>query len=291
MKARAVLVCILPMFIACVSPSYSGMELLAGLAPCEPIPRTKDAIIGGQLVSLGDPDQNLVTKLLIQRSEGDSICTGTLISDHVILTAAHCVEAAAPEEVEAHFLTSEGCPVDHRKSIRIKMNRLVIHKDFDRTPQSLSDLALIYLEKKAPSDQQRIVPIKNGERPSSDQVLFIGFGITGEDRKDSQALRRVYKSHSTDLHPRPRSVVVDQRDRAGFCRGDSGAPILGEVFGETRILAVNSANVGKKTGNECHELSLAMDASFFSDWIDRNRRSLENSTWFERQLSSAVQRQ
>lgn len=276
--------------VGCAGPALIGLKVAAGVTPCTPNSKEQDRIVGGEKVAYGDPDQNLVTMLRIRRRSQEAVCTGALISDRVVLTAAHCIDGVSVADVDVVFTTGVGCLVDQHKKLSVPIHRIVIHKNFDGTPKSLSDVGLVLLDQEAPADQQRLDIIKPADRPTADRVLFVGYGITEETKKDSQILRRVYKSYKNHLNFRERSIVVDQRDRAGFCRGDSGAPLIGEVFGEPVILGVNSANVGVGKNTECHELSLAMDALFFSDWIIGNRRALDDLTWFGRQFSSSIQR-
>jgi hypothetical protein len=76
--------------------------------------------------------------------------------------------------------------------------------------------------------------------------------------------------------------------RGGFCRGDSGGPIIGELWGEPYIMAVNSANVGIEDHKECQTLSIAMAAPEFSDWILRNQKSLDSTNSISRFFSSST---
>lgn len=226
------------------------------------------AIVAGEVVSYSDPAYKLVTMLKIQRPAHSSICTGTLISDRVILTAAHCVSGVGPTDVTANFVSSMGCSMNQQKKAGISADSIVIHPEFDGSPQSLADLALVFLKTEVPRDQQRVPLIERGENASDDRVLLLGFGITGEAQTDSRTLRRVYKSLNTDLTFRERAIYVDQaKTPGGFCRGDSGAPILVENSGKLHILGVNSANIGTQADNECHTMSVAMNMNYFADWI------------------------
>lgn len=274
------------LYAGCVTSLPFGN--VATLFQCKKIEEKPDPIVGGSAVAYGDPDQNLVVMLNMRRTDRESVCTGTVISDQVILTAAHCVEGVAPGDIQAHFQTSSGCPVNQARNMIIGIEKSVIHKKFDGTPQSLSDLALLYLEEKAPTDQERLPILEKNEKLTSDQVLLIGFGITAETKKDSQILRRINKSFEKDISPRGRALLVDQRKSGGgFCRGDSGAPIIGEIWGEPHIVGVNSANVGIEAGTECQTLSIALSAPEFSGWIHRNQKKLDSSTWISRLFSKS----
>lgn len=249
---------------------------LAALAHCHEVGAVPypNGVVGGEPVGLGDPDQHLVTLLKIHRADRDSVCTGTLISDRVILTAAHCVQG--DPDVVAFFHSEDGCPLGQERELARFSKDIVIHPDFDGTPQSLADIALIKLGKPAPKEQMRVRPIGERDEPSSDSLTLIGFGITGETQADSQILRRVNKSYSRELSYKGRAIVVDQRAGTGFCRGDSGAPILAEMYLEPRVLGVNSANVGTAVNSECHTLSLSMDVRKFADWMRENDAKLES---------------
>lgn len=263
----------------------------AGLLQCRDMNSSLDPIVGGEVVGFGDPDQQLVVMIRSQREEHDEICTGTLISDRVILTAAHCVAGIQPDNIHPQFVTSNGCAVHQVREARADVIRTVIHKKFDGSPKSLADLALIYLADDAPADQQRLAVLESNLKPTSDKLLLIGYGITGETKKDSQTLRRIYKSLKNDITLRPPAVLVNQSNASGgFCRGDSGAPILAEVFGEPKIIAVNSANIGMKPNTECQTMSLAIDTKEFAPWIKQNQKTLESSTWLSRLFSSSTQR-
>jgi secreted trypsin-like serine protease len=275
----------------CVLLTSTPMEYVGTVSRCQPVSKGRDDIIGGEKVPFGDPDQQLVVRLMIHKSNQVSVCTATLISDHVVLTAAHCVAKVDPDAIEAKFFTAESCPVNKMRETTRTGERLVLHKDFDGSPQSHADLALVYLNDEAPPEQVRLPLLRDNDKPTSDRLLFMGFGITDETKTDSLTLRRVHKSFKDDLEFRDRALIVNQmQERGGFCRGDSGAPIIAEVWGEPFILGVNSANVGIKPMTECHTLSLAMNIAPFKAWIEKNRDALEGASWLSRTLGSPKMR-
>jgi trypsin len=281
-----VLLCLGCSSTSSLAPVY---QLLGDLTQCQPTDEKKTSIVGGKVVSLGDPDQKLVSMIKIRRDGKLHICTGALLSDRSILTAAHCVWGTEADDVRVSFVTNEGCQAYHRRKLELEVESFSTHEDFDSTPQSFSDIAVLKLAGPAPKDAQRLPLLSTNETPSSDKLVLLGFGITAEDRKDSQVLRKIEKSLKDDVRAKDRTLVVDQTSKkGGFCRGDSGAPLIVELWNEPYILGVNSANIGLAKGQECQAASLAIDVSngHFRDWISKTASEFERKEWWETVLNS-----
>lgn len=232
----------------------------------------ESGIVNGRDVAPGSKESRLATLLLITRGSSLHACTAVLIKPRVLLTAAHCVSGVEPKNVRVVFKTN-GSPQEGPSDF--KAEKLVVHEKYDGKPENFSDLALVKISGEAPKAYEPVALMTAKEKVSSDSVTLIGYGITGEDKKDSMILRETTKSFASDIHAKDGYFGIDQKTRGGgFCRGDSGAPIYAVVGGKRKLMGINSFTVGVEEHKECHTASVAMPSATFSDWINKNAKKL-----------------
>ncbi len=225
-------------------------------------------IVSGTSVDKNDHDAKKVVLLLALRNSTVTSCTGVPISDRIILTAAHCVNAAQPTDIQAIFHPDMNCSSGYSPDDTISSVSYMIHPKFDGTLQSEGDIALIYLSEKIPSNYIIGQLYDENENITSDEVLMLGYGITSEQAKDSLVLRKTKKSFKNNAYLKSPLIVFSQDDATGgFCRGDSGAPSFVNVSGTEKIIGINSVNIGKDPNTECHTASASMYIPAFKSWI------------------------
>lgn len=176
---------------------------------------------------------------------GEYLCGGTAISNHWIVTAAHCVEGMSKHDVDHSRATVNPTALYTDTTSRsVAWKRVHVHPLFNADANS-SDLALI---ETASSLQTRALPYSaSGASPGIGTSLKVfGMGLTKSGGFPSQTLRM---GAVLDLAggDGPCGGYQDSYDRVSMlcagrsagqvdaCQGDSGGPLTGWGAGRTLV--------------------------------------------------------
>lgn len=228
-------------------------------------------IVNGTEVGAEDAEARSAVLLLITRGSSLHACTGVFVKPKVLFTAAHCVSGVEPRKIRVVFQTRGLAQVESVNDMN--PSKIFVHEKYDGKPENYSDVALLMLPQSAPSGYETVALLGEKDKVDSDQVLLLGYGITGETKKDSMVLRKTTKSFKSDVHIKPAYFGIDQKsETGGFCRGDSGAPVFVDVGGKRRLFGINSFTVGLEKDRECHTASVGMASTHFKPWIEKNAK-------------------
>lgn len=200
---------------------------LFGLAPL-----SAQAVVQGQVTR--DPNGLRASVVRIE-STGGEICSGTLIGQDLVLTAAHCVMHQAGYSV---VVTDPSF-----RQRRIRAMAATMHPDFvpGTTPEDQpgTDLAILKLAQPVGAGFRPLDP-RGGAIGTGENVDIAGYGVVAENRRNTaRTLRTAHLVSIGSLQVANRVTVVTDARRlaetagAGACLGDSGGPILrgGQMVG------------------------------------------------------------
>jgi len=221
-------------------------------------------IINGQ--PTGDKDKAIVALFakFVGEDQG-ALCTGTIISPTVVLTAAHCVDPAAMEghtiesfSVITDFDLTDGVPANRRKPVAATH----FHEDWDfNNVQGGHDIAVAILQN--PTTIQPKLYRRSALSNQNMQIRMVGYGLDDGINQTGAGVKREATSKLNsfdDLFIKHGQFFTGPR----ICNGDSGGPILAVSAGRERVIGVNSFGFIFCLGE-----ASSTNVTSFDDWIDQ----------------------
>jgi secreted trypsin-like serine protease len=227
------------------------------------------AIVGGG----GAPSEGIARAVVTIIGSRGSFCTGSLIAQDLVLTAAHCVLSGADYKV---IVPGETTPR------LLDLRRVASHPQFNvqniLAHRASADVALLQLINPLPASKAPaplgapMIPIEVGSR-----LTIAGVGVTKRgDGKTGGVI------HAADLTVtgKPGTLQIrladpltnNTREGLGACTGDSGAPVFEMQAGRAVIVGVVSWSTGPNNADGCGGLTGVTPLTLYREWILRTAR-------------------
>lgn len=228
------------------------------------------AIVGGG----GAPAESIARAIVTIIGSRGTFCSGTVIAQDIVLTAAHCVPPGADYKVIVPGETP---------SRLLDVKRIASHPQFNLQAilahRASADVALMQLTTPLPASKAPappgapLIPVQPGSR-----LTIAGVGVaTRGDGKTGGSIRAadlVVTGKPGTLQIRLADpLTMNLREGLGACTGDSGAPAFEMQSGRAVIVGVVSWSTGANNNDGCGGLTGVTPLVLYRDWILRTARS------------------
>ncbi len=246
-------------------------------------------IVGGELLDYNSSTASRIVFISSENSQGyNQICTGSFISDKIILTARHCI-SKNKGSMSANFRPRD-YNIEENKTdvIDLPIESVFTIKANSDLNVETQDLGIIVFSGGLPAGARITKLATQLQNVDTTKMIAVGYGKdtglkeidimadTGEGHLRSKKMRSSAMESVTDIFKLNQKI-----NNGGVCDGDSGSPALvrNKVTREVEILGVAShldftQNLDEE--DECKNESVYMNMLFYAKHIDACIKTIDS---------------
>ncbi len=220
---------------------------------------SRESITQGKTVKSNSDLGKSVVAVVSDLSTGQALCTGSILSHNLILTAAHCVDQ---NPIKVHIVFANNVKQAHEEHIRTVTG--IYQNPYWKRPNTVKqgDLAILQFEGELPAGFTPVQLVnKDYKVEEGDSVLFMGYGVTNGTSHAGAGLLRMTKTTVLGMQS-PTEVITNGRETS-VCFGDSGGPAF--VYVKNNFIQWGVAS--SVLNQTCNEASIHTAVMEYDSWI------------------------
>ncbi|MEY4615135.1 MAG: hypothetical protein RJB66_95 [Pseudomonadota bacterium] len=260
------------------------LVVLSVLAACAPSGKTLKTI-DGEILNLAQnspfniinghevkpTDEFAATIVGIYNLENNSLCTGSLIAESYVLTAAHCV-AKEPKNLRVFFGNSLDTITAVNKVIGAVIPTTWGQKFLE--PSDWGDIAVLKISGQLPQGYRPTSLLTEDNLQTGQVTILAGYGLADAIKKEGSGLLRKTSVSIADPKHGKTEVSLDQRNGSGACHGDSGGPAYVLTTAGHALWGVTSRGLNDPN-DDCGQFAVYTNAIAYKEWINQARIELQ----------------
>ncbi len=256
-----------------------GVSLLAGCADRNNSPSIRldetasGEIISGTNVLIDDPLSRSIVGFY--NATAGSVCTASIISENILLTAAHCLNGEPSDFVVIFATNLENRNAEVRKIVNFVAGPLWEKRNSQ--VRDTGDIALVRFGGVLPRGYEPTPLLRDPKALQDGKTVSIaGYGLNDARRRTGTGQLRKADVTIKSTRWAKTEIVLDQTKGKGACHGDSGGPSYLIQDGHTVLWGVTSRGVNDPR-DTCGVYAAYTNILPYLKWIQSASRQLLSS--------------
>ncbi len=237
------------------------------------------SIIGGNDVV--PTEISAQSTVIIYDTVKKAVCTGSLIGNNLVLTAAHCLGQDPKKSYVVFTLNLSKATQQMARPVVGAIAHPLFAQVRGRRATDVGDIALIKYQGATPTGYRPVNVLPNSSILKNGlPTTVVGYGMSDSIRKTGVGILRQVSTTISNARFSQTELQLEQRTGRGACHGDSGGPAFIVSNGVYYLWGVTSRG-DQDLKDQCNTFSVYTNVLAYMKWIQDNGKILAQNNQFQ----------